>query len=81
MHVVIVLLKAVLVLVAVPVLITIHLATAERLKDDKFWRRWIFNLPFLGLVLVSGGAVAIIGHWVGSTEEPANCHRSDHELY
>jgi hypothetical protein len=59
MHVVIVLLKAVLVLVAVPVLITIYLATAERLKEDKFWRRWIFNLPFLGLVLVSGGAVAL----------------------
>ncbi len=59
MHVAIVLIKAVLILVVVPLLITVYLAAVERLKSHGFLRRWILNFPLLGLLLTAGAAVGL----------------------
>ena len=73
---VVVLLKVLLAVAIVPLLITLYLASAERLKTQEWYRRWIVNWAFLALV-VAVAAASTLEVWSyrqstpsGETERP-----------
>ncbi|MGH9714224.1 MAG: hypothetical protein ACRD5M_13080 [Candidatus Acidiferrales bacterium] len=67
---IIVLIKAILIVAVVPALITVYLGTADKLKTEKWPRRWIWNFPFW-ILLVAIVGVSALEVWSYERSTPA----------
>jgi hypothetical protein len=66
----IILTKAVLIVGVVPLIIAAYFASAEKLKSEKWYRRWVWNWPFLFL-LVSLVVVSTLEVWSYERSTPS----------
>jgi hypothetical protein len=68
--VLIILIKGVLIVGVVPVIIAVYLGSAERLKNEKWPRRWIWNWSFL-ILLVAMASVSTLEVWSYERSTPS----------
>jgi hypothetical protein len=68
--VIIILIKAVLIVGVVPVIVAAYLASAERLKNEKWGRRWIWHWSFL-ILLVAMASVSALEVWSYERSTPS----------
>jgi hypothetical protein len=55
----IILIKAVLIVAVVPAILAVYLGSAERLKSENWFRRWIWNWAFSILLVAMAGVLAL----------------------